>query len=108
VGSHDGAVDHRVFIIRIGGQTGEDADPNATLRPAAPSPVGVVPVTKTLGKIAPGDTGAVPVDHRVDEPAVIYRSDANRARTAGQIVLDQVPLVITEAVGAHEVNLRWS
>jgi len=100
VGSHNGAVDHRVFIIRVGGQQGEDGNPYATLRPAAPSPVGIVPVVKTLGKFTPGDAGTVPMYRRIDEPAVINRGHTDRTRPSGQTVPDQVPLVITESVGS--------
>jgi len=67
--------------------------------------VGVVPIAKTLGKVTPGDTGTVPVYHRVDEPAVIHRGYADGPRPSWQFVPDQVPLVITKLVGAHGVNL---
>jgi hypothetical protein len=79
-GTHNGAVDHRVFIVRIDNQQGKYSVPYATLGPAAPSPVCVVPIAKTLGQVTPGTTGAVPVYHRVDEPAVIDRGYADRTR----------------------------
>src|SRR5476651_901733 len=71
MGSHNGTVDHRVFVVRVDSQQGKDGAPYATFRPTAPSAVGIVPISKALGKVTPGDTGAVPVYHRVDEPAVI-------------------------------------
>ena len=103
--SHNGAVDHRVFVVRRGAQQGKDAAPYATFGPTAPSAVGIVPITKTLGTVTPGDTGAVPVYHRVDEPAVIRRRYADGARSSWQPVSDQVPLVVTKLVRAHEVSL---
>jgi hypothetical protein len=108
VGAYYCAVDHGIFIIRVGSQQGEDGDPYTTLRPSAPSPVGIVPVTKTLGKITPGNTSAVPMYHRIDEPAVISRGHTDRTRPPGQTIPDQVPLVIAESVRAHEISLRWS
>jgi hypothetical protein len=106
MGTHNGAVDHCVFIVRLDGQEGEDGDPYSTFGPTAPSPVGVVPIAKTLGKVTPGDTCAVPVYDRVDEPAVIRCGDADGTRPSWQPVPDQVPLVITKLAGAHGVNLR--
>ena len=103
--SYNGTVDHRIFVVRPDGQQSEDAAPYTTFGPAAPSAVGVVPIPKALGKVAPGDTGAVPVYHRVDESTVIRRRYADGARPSWQLVLDQVPLVIAELVGAHGVSL---
>jgi hypothetical protein len=105
MGSDNGAVDHRVFIVRIDGQQRKDTAPYATFRPTAPSAMGVVPIAKVLGKVTPWDTGAVPVYHRVDEKAVIRRRHADGARPSRQSVLDQVPLVVTKFVRAHVVSL---
>ena len=80
MGAHNGAIDHRVFVVRVGAQQGEDCAPYASFGPATPSAVGIVPITEALGKVTPGDTGAVPVYHRVDEPAVIDRRYADGAR----------------------------
>ena len=101
MGAHDCAVDHRVFIVSVGGQQGEDRDPYTAFGPAAPSAVGVVPIAKTLGKITPGAAGAVPVYYRVDESTVIRRRYTDGARPSWQLVPDQVPLVVAELVGAH-------
>jgi hypothetical protein len=105
MGSHDGTVDHRVFVVRIDSQQGKDGAPYAAFRPTAPSAAGIVPIAKALGKVTPGDTGAVPVYHRVDEPAVIRRGHADRAHPSGQFVSDQIPLVVAELARAHEVSL---
>ena len=64
--------------------------------------MGVILVAKTLGKITPGGTGAVPMNYRVDEATVIRRRYPDRTRTSWQHVLDQIPLVIAELMGAHE------
>jgi len=108
VGPHDRAVDHRIFVVRIGRQKREDTVPDTAFGPSAPTPMRVVPVAEALGKIAPGDPGSVAVDHRVDEAAVIGRRDPHGSGSSWQNVLDQVPLVVTELVGAHVVSLRWN
>jgi hypothetical protein len=94
MGAHDGAVDHRVFVVRIDSQQREDTGPHTAFRPSAPTPMGVVSIAKMFGKIAPGDTGAVPVYHRVYEQAVIRGGNADGTRSPGQAVFDQIPLVI--------------
>ena len=108
VGPHDRAVDHRIFVVCIDRQKREDTVPDAAFGPSAPTPMRVVPVAVTLGKIAPGDPGPVAVDHRVDEAAVIRRRYPYGPGPSWQNVLDQVPLVVTELVGAHVVSLRWN
>ena len=108
MGSHNGTVDHRVFVVGIDSQQCENADPHAAFSPPAPSPMSVVPIAEARGKVPPGDTGAVSMDHRIDEPAIIRGRDADRSRPSGQTIFDQVPLVIAELVGAHGVSFRWS
>jgi hypothetical protein len=105
VGTHDGAVDHRIFIVGVGSQNREDTGPYTSFGPTAPSAMDVVPIPETLGKVAPGDAGAVPMYHRIDEPAVVRRGHADGTRPPGQPVPDQVPLVVAELVGAHGINL---
>src|SRR5215472_10577815 len=48
---HDGAVDHRVFVIAIGYQVRKDALPYAGFGPPAEPPVGILPVAQA----APAD-----------------------------------------------------
>ena len=44
VGSHNGAVDHRVFVVGVAGQMLKDALPHASLGPAAEPPVRILPI----------------------------------------------------------------
>jgi hypothetical protein len=98
---HDGAVEHRVFVVGIDRQQGEDAHPHSTFGPAAVSPVRVVPITEACRKIAPGNAGSIAVQHRIDEKAIVHRRYADGTRPSGQLVLDPVPLVIAESMVAH-------
>ena len=101
MGPRDRAVDHRVFIVGIDRQQSKDAGPDSTFGPAAVPPVGVVPVAEAFREVAPGDTRAIPVEHRVHEKAVVRGGYPNRPCPPGQSVLDPVPLIIAESFVAH-------
>ena len=92
--AHDGAVDHRVFIVGLRGQVLKNPLPDAGFGPTAEAAVNVLPVTETLRKVPPGDTSAVPIEHRLHEQPVIRRGYAYRARPARQESLDLVPLIV--------------
>jgi hypothetical protein len=98
---HDGAVEHRVFVVGINHQQGKNAVPHAAFGSATVSPVRVVPIAEAFRKIAPGNAGSIAVEHGIDEKAVIRRRYADRTRPSRQFVLDPVPLVIAESMVAH-------
>src|SRR6201998_2418797 len=101
VGTHDGAVNHRIFVVGVGGQVLEEALPHPFFGPAAEPPVGVLPVAKPLRQVAPGSSGAVAVEHRFDESAIVVGGDAYITGFAGQQVLDSLPLVIAKCISVH-------
>ena len=101
MGAHDGAVDHRVFVVGIGRELLEDALPDAGFGPAGEAPVHVVPVAEPLGQVAPRDAGTVAIQHRFDEQAVVRRGHADMALAARQQLLNPLPLVVAECVAAH-------
>ena len=50
------------------------------LGPAAEPAVGVLPVAKAFRQVAPRNSGAVAIEHRFDESAVVLSGDADIAR----------------------------
>jgi hypothetical protein len=98
---HDGAVDHRVFVVGIGGEMVEDPFPGAGFGPAAEAPVSVLPVAEAFRQIAPGNAGEVAIQHRFDEQAVICCGHPDRTLLARQQVLDPVPLLVAKSISAH-------
>src|SRR5262252_5037939 len=74
---HDGAVDHRVLVIAIGGQVLKNALPDAGFGPAAEPPVRILPVAETLRQVAPWYSRTVPVQHRLDKPTIVLRGGAD-------------------------------
>src|SRR5436190_23469577 len=51
--AHDGAVDHRVFIVGVGGEMPEHPLPHPGLGPATEPPMRVLPIAEALGQVAP-------------------------------------------------------
>jgi hypothetical protein len=77
--AYDGAVDHRVFVVRIGRQHFEDLLPCAALRPARKSRMNLDWIAKTFRQVAPPYACAITVKYRLDEQPVILGCDADIA-----------------------------
>jgi hypothetical protein len=84
MGAHDGAVDHRVFVVGIRGKILKHPLPDTSLRPSAEAPMHLDPVAKPLRQIAPRHPGPVVVQHGLDEPLAILRRDTDSALTSRQ------------------------
>jgi hypothetical protein len=65
--AHDGAVDHRVFVVGIRGQVAEKPFPNARLGPSAEASVHVLPIPEALRQVTPRNAGTIAVEYRLDE-----------------------------------------
>src|SRR5215471_8368645 len=98
---HDGAVDHRIFVIAIGCQVLKDALPDTGFGPAAEPPVRILPVTKALRQVAPWYSRTVPVQHRLDKPAIVTAGGTDVAQLAGKQVLNPFPLVVAKSIAGH-------
>ena len=85
MGSHDGGVDHGVFVIWIVRQRLEKTLPNAALRSPRELRVSILPGAKTLGQIAPRRPRAELPNHRLDKKPIAQRAIASdMAGTARQ------------------------
>jgi hypothetical protein len=62
VSTHNGCVDHHVFVVVIARQQLEDALENPALRPPTEALVDDFPIPETLGEITPRNAGSVIVD----------------------------------------------
>ena len=101
MGPHDGAVEHRVFVVGIAGKVFEQQLPHPVFGPAAVAAMGVLPVAESLRQVAPGNSGAIAIEHGFDKSPVVLRRDTAIARFAGQQVLYSFPLVIAQSVAGH-------
>ena len=69
--------------------------------------VDVAKVPEALGQIAPGDTGAVTIEHRLDEQAVVASGGPRCAVPSGQQRLDASPLLLAQRVSSgHHPGTR--
>ncbi len=54
MGPHNGAVDHRVFVVEVGGKMLKHPLPDTGFGPTAEASVDVLPVAEAFRQIAPG------------------------------------------------------
>ena len=101
MGPHNGAVDHRVFVVGIRGKILKHPLPDARLRPTAEAPMYLDPVAEPLRKIAPRHARPIPLQNCFDEQPVIPRRHTDSALTSRQQVSDSIPLVVAKGVTAH-------
>jgi hypothetical protein len=99
--AHDGAVDHRIFVVSLSGEVLEHAFPDAGDGPAAEASLHLDPIPKTLRQVTPGNPGPIAVEHSFDKHPVVPRRHTNRPLTARQKVSDPLPLIITQAIASH-------
>ena len=78
----------------IARQQFENTLENPALGPPAEALVDDFPIAETLRKIAPWDARSISVQNGFDEQPVIRRSAPDMAFTAGQKILDPIPLIV--------------
>ena len=102
MGSDDGGVDHRVFVVGIIGQGLEKIPPNAFFSPTRETPVRVAPAPEALGQIAPRRASAGFSDHGLDEkPVAAIAVPPHRARTARQQIFNPRELVVPQSMAFY-------
>src|SRR6195952_565528 len=99
--AHDGAVDHRIFVVSLSGEVLEHAFPNAGDGPAAEASLHLDPIPETLRQVTPRDPGPVAVKDSLDKQPIVPRRHTNRPLTARQEVSDPLPLIVTQPVASH-------
>lgn len=101
VRSHDGRVDHGVFIVRILGQGLENTLPHTAAAPSHMAQMHHAEIAQALGQVTPGNTGTVAIEHDIDEQPVVLGGRSNVSSPAGQQVLDLAPLAICQGISAN-------
>src|ERR1700722_13253735 len=99
--THNGGIDHHVFIVGIARQQLENAGQNPALAPPAEALVDDFPIPETCRKITPRDARPIPEKDRFDEQTVIRRRAPDMTFTAGEKILDPIPLVVAQCITPH-------
>jgi hypothetical protein len=94
VSPYNRGIDHRIFIIRIGGRSLEQSPPNPALGPPAKSGVTILPRSKSFRQIAPWYARPLTVQHRFNKQTIVLRRYTDMAIAARQKVLDPFPWIV--------------
>jgi len=101
VRAHSGAVNHGVFIVRIGRQYLEHSLPHAARCPARKSRMNLDWVPEAFRQVSPGNAGPVTVKHRLDKQPIVPGGRTDMPFTTRQKVSYTLPLIVTEGIAAH-------
>ena len=101
MGAHNGAVDHRVFVVGVCGEMLKHLLPHTAFGPTAEPQVDFCPVTEPLRQIAPWHSGTITVQHRLHEQPIVRRGHPDRAFAPGLQGLDPLPLIVTQSETPH-------
>ena len=94
MGAHDGAVDHRVFVVGVRGEMLKYSLPHTAFGPTTEPQMDLCPVTEPLRQIAPGNAGAIAIENSFNEQSIVRGRAADMAFAARKKVLDPIPLVV--------------
>jgi hypothetical protein len=96
MGAHNGAVDHRIFVVGVCCEILEHPFPDTAFGPTTEPPMHLNSVTKPLRQIAPGHPRTITIEQRLDEQSIVRCGHPDRAFAPGQQVLDSIPLVVAQ------------
>ena len=108
VGPNNRAVDLGILVVCLGSQHFKDPLPNTTLAPAHVASMNHPKVAKAFGQIAPGNASAITIEHCLDKEAIILGSHSDSSHSAGEQMLNTLPLIITESIssGGNSTSLQ--
>src|SRR5450759_2650093 len=94
MGTHDGRIDHRVFVVGIRGEMLEDPLPDTRLGPASKARMNRLPVSEPLRQVPPGHSSPISVQDRLHEQTIVLGGHAHIPITSRQQILDPIPFVV--------------
>jgi hypothetical protein len=92
--THDGRIDHRVFIVGVSRQRLEYPLPDATLAPAGVAGMDNAEIAETFWQVPPRNTCAVTIQHGFNKQAIILGRAPHMSFPARQPILEPLPLVV--------------
>ena len=108
MGPNNCAVDLGILVVCLGSQHFKDPLPDTTLAPAHVASMNHPKVAKAFGQIAPGNAGAITIEHCLDKEAIILGSHSDGSNSAREQMLNTLPLIITESIssGGNSTSLQ--
>ena len=79
VGAHNGAVDHRIFVVGVRGEMLKYPFPDTAFGPTAEPQMHLGPVAEPFRQVAPGHPGAIAIENGLDEEPIVGRGNPDRA-----------------------------
>jgi hypothetical protein len=103
MGPNHRTVNLGILVVCLGSQHFKDPLPDTPLTPAHVTSVNHPKVAKAFGQIALGIACAITVECYLDKETIILGSHSNGSNSAGEQVLNTLPLIITESIasGGH-------
>ena len=98
---HDGAVDHRIFIVGILRQSLENTLPDALAARAHMACVNDAEIAEPLRQSSPGEPRPIAVEHRINKQTIVLGRHADIASLARKKAFDPVPFIITKGIRTH-------
>ena len=105
MGPHDGAVDHRIFVVGVSDQVLETRAPILHSCPPAEPSMGILPVADSLRQVTSGNSRTISIADGFDESAIIAGGNADISRFSGKQVLDSLPLIVAKSISVHRSAL---
>lgn len=105
--THDGRVDHGVFIVGIFGQGFKNTLPNTLTAPPHVARVDHTVIPKTLRHVPPRDASPIAKQYCLNKKPIISRCRTTVALFAGQKVFDAIPLIITKRIPSRLGQLLY-
>jgi hypothetical protein len=101
MGPHNGAVNHRIVIVGVSGEMLENLLPDTGFSPSAEALMHVLPIAEALRQITPRHTGAIAIQHRLDEQSVVRRRHTHMTLLPRQQLPDTLPLIVAHPIASH-------
>ena len=97
VGADDCRIEHDELVVRVSRQHLENAQKHATFAPSAVTAMRRFPRAIPFRQIAPGHASAIPIEHSIDEQAIVSSRAADMPNTTRQEILQPQPLVVAQS-----------
>ena len=104
MGTDERGIHHGVCVVSLCGTMCAHRAPHPVCRPSALAAVKIVPSPEACRKSAPGDTGAVPGEHRCDKQPVVFGRHTDRLLASWQEMLHLLPLIVPSSIASHHLQ----